>query len=222
MRGFLSALVIDLLLSYLENTNRWKWFWFHICIPSKTDGPFVWLSRLAKNAEKSVIWKSDYETLYEFFQPLLKLVLDNISSKGDGEAHDLSIRPSWSDFYFQNIALLFPPQERILVNRFGSRGLSKFVLETWIRKCIDREGLGRRANLYPFIECFHMTSRRPYWCPKTMKRRPCWCPKPILWELNSFLMQTRSFVPINLHICWPREWKHSIQPGGANVIWVHY
>ena len=60
------------------------------------------------------------------------------------------------------------------------------------------------------IECFHMTSRRPYWYPKTMKRRPCWCPKPILWELNSFLMQTLSFVPINLHRCWPREWKHSI------------
>ena len=38
------------------------------------------------------------------------------------------------------------------------------------------------------IECFRMTSRRPYWCPKTMKRPPCWCPKPILWELNSFLM----------------------------------
>jgi len=32
------------------------------------------------------------------------------------------------------------------------------------------------------IECFHMTSRRPYWCPKTMKRRPCWCPKPVPWE----------------------------------------
>ena len=55
-----------------------------------------------------------------------------------------------------------------------------------------------------------MTSRRPYWCPKTMKRRPCWCPKPVLWELTSFLMQTLSFVPINLHRCWPREWKHSI------------
>ena len=59
-------------------------------------------------------------------------------------------------------------------------------------------------NLWPFenlpsIECFHMTSRRPYWCPKTMKRQPCWCPKPILWELNCFLMQTFSFVPINLH-----------------------
>ena len=60
------------------------------------------------------------------------------------------------------------------------------------------------------IECFHMTSRRPYWCPKTMKRRPCWCPKPLLWELNSFLIQTLSFVSINLHRCWPREWKHSI------------
>ena len=41
-----------------------------------------------------------------------------------------------------------------------------------------------------------MTSLPPYWCPKTTKRRPCWCPKPVLWELNSFLMQTPSFVPI--------------------------
>ena len=56
------------------------------------------------------------------------------------------------------------------------------------------------------IECFHMTSRRPYCCPKTMKRQPCWCPKPILWELNSFLMQTLSFVSINLRRCRPREW----------------
>ena len=60
------------------------------------------------------------------------------------------------------------------------------------------------------IECFHMTSRRPCWCPTSMNRRPCWCPKPILWELNSFLMQTLSSVPINLPRCWPREWKHSI------------
>ena len=60
------------------------------------------------------------------------------------------------------------------------------------------------------LECFHMTSWRPYWCPKTMKRQPCWCPQPILWELNSFLMQTPPFVPINLRNCWPRERKHSI------------
>ena len=37
-----------------------------------------------------------------------------------------------------------------------------------------------------------------------------WCPKQILWELNSFLVQMLSFVPINLHRRWPRSWKHSI------------
>ena len=69
------------------------------------------------------------------------------------------------------------------------------------------------------IECFYVTSRRPYWCPKTMNRRPCWCPKPILWELNSFLMQTLSFVPINLHRCRPREWKHSVGKTTATNQW---
>ena len=49
------------------------------------------------------------------------------------------------------------------------------------------------------IERFHMTSRRP-----------CWCFKQILWELNCLLTQTISFVHINLHRCWPREWKRSI------------
>ena len=69
----------------------------------------------------------------------------------------------------------------------------------------------RSLRIQQPMECFHMTSWRPYWCPKTMKRRPCWCPKRVLWELNSFLMQTLSFVPINLRRCWPREWKHSIE-----------
>ena len=68
--------------------------------------------------------------------------------------------------------------------------------------------LSRRQSIW--LVCLHMTSWRPYLCPKTMKRRPCLCPKPVLWELNSFLMQTLPFVPINLHRCWPREWKHSI------------
>ena len=45
-----------------------------------------------------------------------------------------------------------------------------------------------------------------------MKRRPCWCSKQILWELDSFLMQKMSFVLVNLHICWPREWICSLQP----------
>ena len=66
-------------------------------------------------------------------------------------------------------------------------------------------------NLIKTIECFHMTSRRPYWCPKTMEQRPCWCSKPILWELHSlFSYANFIIVPINLHRCWPREWKHSI------------
>ena len=43
-------------------------------------------------------------------------------------------------------------------------------------------------SIHPSTERFHMTSRRPYWCSKTIKRRPRWCSKPILWELNSFLM----------------------------------
>ena len=30
---------------------------------------------------------------------------------------------------------------------------------------------------YVPIDRFHMTSRPPYWCPKTIKRRPFWCSK---------------------------------------------
>ena len=67
------------------------------------------------------------------------------------------------------------------------------------------------TNCAHSIECFHMRSRRPYWCPKTVKRRLRWCLKPILWELNSFLMQSFYFVPINLHRYRPREWKNYIQ-----------
>ena len=61
--------------------------------------------------------------------------------------------------------------------------------ETKSREVTRHVKIGRST-----IECFLMTSRRP-----------CWCPKTILWELNSFLMQTLPFVPINLHRCWPRE-----------------
>ena len=41
---------------------------------------------------------------------------------------------------------------------------------------------------WEIVERFHTTSRRPYWCSKTIKRRPCWCTKTTLWQLNSFLM----------------------------------
>ena len=55
------------------------------------------------------------------------------------------------------------------------------------------------------IECFHITSQRPCWCPKTKKWRPCWCPKLNLWELNQ----------------WSREWKRSISvaPNSSRMVW---
>ena len=31
------------------------------------------------------------------------------------------------------------------------------------------------ASLVEAIDRFHLTSRRPYWCTKTMKWRPYWC-----------------------------------------------
>jgi len=55
------------------------------------------------------------------------------------------------------------------------------------------------------LDCFHMTSRQPYWCPKTMKRRPYWCTKPILWESNFFSYVNTFFLSIHFHGCWPRE-----------------
>ena len=57
------------------------------------------------------------------------------------------------------------------------------------------------AEMRLAIERFHMTSRRLHCYSKTMKRRPCWFPKPTLWQLKSFLMETLSFVPINVHRC---------------------
>ena len=53
---------------------------------------------------------------------------------------------------------------------------------------------------------FHMTSRPPCWCPQTMKWRPCWCPDPILRELKAIIMLTSSFVFVEKHGCWSREW----------------
>ena len=59
---------------------------------------------------------------------------------------------------------------------------------------------------YNFNTSFtHLVIAAIQWCFKIMKRRPCWFTKPILWEFNSFLMQTLSFVPMNLHGCWQRS-----------------
>ena len=66
------------------------------------------------------------------------------------------------------------------------------------------------CSINRFIERFHMTSRRPCWCPKTKEWRPWWCTKLILRELNSIFMQILSFVSVIQYGCWSREWKRSI------------
>ena len=92
--------------------------------------------------------------------------------------------------YSSTIIVCIPPSDQVI---FFFVGLSIRPLFLGVKSWKER-----KKSLHA-IECFHMTSRRPHCCPK-----------PIHWGLNSFLMQTLSFVPINLHRCWPREWKHSI------------
>ena len=108
------------------------------------------------------------------------------------EKHSLAAR-FWILSVYSYFLLLF-----YFLCRFNWCSLLTGIPKSAMLESIHQNGIHTIA-----IECFHMTSRRPYWCPKTIKRRPCWCPKPILSELNSFLMQTLSFVPINLHRCWP-------------------
>ena len=75
------------------------------------------------------------------------------------------------------------------------------------------------------IECFHVTSCRPCWCPLTKEWRPCCYPKLILREFNSILMQRYSFVLLENHAHWSREWKHSIGYSVAAIfpvlLWLH-
>ena len=79
----------------------------------------------------------------------------------------------------------------------------KTILDVWncrsltlFGRCLITKSLGI-SQLVHSIEYFHMTSRRPCWCPKTKKWRPCWCPKLNLWELNSIFMRILSFVSVN-------------------------
>ena len=95
----------------------------------------------------------------------------------------------------------YPPGTRIN-SRFHVNDINSFALNLALKQRLQAT---RKWPIESPIERFHMTSRRPYWCSKTMKRRSCWCTKTILWELNSFLTKTFSFVSINLHRCWPRE-----------------
>ena len=67
------------------------------------------------------------------------------------------------------------------------------VLEFLFVYCINIRKTSIRRWAFVPEQCFYMTSRPPYWCPKTMRQRPCWCPKPVLRDFNFFLWR-RSFV----------------------------
>ena len=90
----------------------------------------------------------------------------------------------------------------------GSKTNGSTNLSTSNRCAKDLLTKGCRLNASERLVCVLLPFNRVFShdvTTVTMKRRPCLCPKPVLWELNSFLMQTLSFVPINLHRCWPRE-----------------
>ena len=112
-------------------------------------------------------------------------------------------------FKFKALLLLFTYRGRVPVNYMKLQ----FILYRVIAFLATRKALQygvNKPNAYWYL--YRVFSHDVTAAiPKTMKRRPCSCPKPVLWELNSFLMQTLSFVSMNLHRCWPREWKHSIK-----------
>ena len=54
------------------------------------------------------------------------------------------------------------------------------------------------------IERFHMTSRRPYWCTKTMKRRPLLVCQANPVGVEVFPYVNTFFCSNNLHSCWSR------------------
>ena len=63
-------------------------------------------------------------------------------------------------------------------------------------------------------ERFYVTSRRPYWCSKTMKRWPaCWCSKPILMGffsyVNPFICSNKFVWMLATWVKTP-NWSHSV------------
>ena len=69
--------------------------------------------------------------------------------------------------------------------------------------------LCRHLNLSG-IECFHMTSRRPYWCSKQWNGGHVGAPNQFSGSWTPFLSYANAFFcSKNLHRFWSREWKHS-------------
>ena len=92
-------------------------------------------------------------------------------------------------------------QNSIRVSVLFLASLGKISLITYTKKNISSKAWSENLNqtvFYRFFftmllvwivkQRFRMKSRRPYWCPKTLKRRPCWCPSsPVGVELFSYV-----------------------------------
>ena len=140
---------------------------------------------------------------------------------------DRFVFPAWIVTYPKAVVLsksLATEKRKVLVKVFFSHwflGKKSDIVRPRKSKIWKKERKKRKKPRYGKhicqflgpIEYFHMTSRRPYWCPKTMKRRPCWSSKPVLWELSSFLMQTLSFVSINLLRYCMATWVKTLYTG---------
>ena len=191
-------MMIISLLSYVENWCMVMRFMLHL-IPSV---PWPYCQRSHRNVYIPACCSCLVATSYES------------GSNRMCDLHSLHLNPG--------------PTSGIACRLMPHGGASRFIQISTLglKKCEQMPHPRDRAIITGMLrtdwamECFHMTSRQPYWCPKTMKGRPCWCPKPILWEMNSFLMQMISFVPKLLHRCWPREWKHSISVEYSTVVLI--
>ena len=64
-----------------------------------------------------------------------------------------------------------------------------------------------RAVVY--LRAFSRDGTEAMSCSKIKKRWPYWCTKPVLWELNSFSMQTSPFVSAKQYGGLSLEGKHS-------------
>ena len=85
-------------------------------------------------------------------------------------------------------------------------------------KIIKPDSFSYRLENLSGVERFHMKSQRPYWSVQNNETAAMLVFQSVLWEFTSLLMQTLSFVPLNLHRCWPRECETLMGRGGGDLL----
>jgi hypothetical protein len=119
--------------------------------------------------------------------------------------------------------MVFLYLQRVLESR-PCREIREF---THVRR--RRQDHGHQYNDINPIDRFHLTSRRPYWCTKTMKWRPYWCTVRVLalsYSNISYCFTTPLGPPITWvktiywNKCIVRIWmpQHSAEPTRASKL----